>query len=189
MFPETTLFGVLLVLVILLTLLFLLIRKPNFRFKGTPAGTTRKEQKSDKHKELTQTPKTQPNVGYPSEFPKKAPTPQGRLSSAKTEESQIGLDTPPTLTHKEKTLEKPTSIVQTAETLGTPEKPSEPVEAPKVIEEKPVPIPSARPQLRPPNCNHFFGYLRKIPKNVSMPDDCFGCPKMVECLYYNITPE
>ena len=188
MFPETTLFGVLLVLAISLTLIFLLIRKPHFRFRGTPVGKTRKEQKSSKDKGVKQTPKTRPQqFGYLNESPENAPSiPEEYLRSAKIMESQVGLSTPPTLPHKEETPEKPTSIVQTAE---TPKKPSEPVEAPKVIEEKRVPTPSARPQLRPPNCSHFFGYLRKVPKNVAMPDECFGCPKMVECLYYNAAPE
>ena len=31
-------------------------------------------------------------------------------------------------------------------------------------------------------CYHDFGYLRTIPKNASIPNDCLGCPKIVECL-------
>jgi len=33
-------------------------------------------------------------------------------------------------------------------------------------------------------CGHFFGYLRKRPKNTPIPDECLICSKMVECLTY-----
>jgi len=32
------------------------------------------------------------------------------------------------------------------------------------------------------DCLHYFGYLRTVPKNAPIPDECFGCPKIVECL-------
>jgi len=32
------------------------------------------------------------------------------------------------------------------------------------------------------DCLHQFGYLRTFPKNAPIPDECFGCPKIVECL-------
>lgn len=32
------------------------------------------------------------------------------------------------------------------------------------------------------DCIHQFGYLRTIPKNKPIPDECFGCTKIVECL-------
>jgi hypothetical protein len=31
-------------------------------------------------------------------------------------------------------------------------------------------------------CYHDFGYLRTIPKKASIPNECLGCPKIVECL-------
>jgi len=42
------------------------------------------------------------------------------------------------------------------------------------------------------DCPHKFGYLHKLPKNTPIPDECFGCSKIVECLrkpnrYYNRT--
>ncbi len=187
MLPETTVFGVLLVLAIALTLMFLLLRKPHFRAPGTPAEKARGEPKSGEAKKVTQMPKPHAlPLKYISEPPKTAPIPQAVLGSTKTLEHQTGLDTPPILPHKEESQEKSTSTVQDEE---APQKPSQPVEPPKVTKESPVPIPPNLTQLRPPNCRHFFGYLRKLPKNVSMPDDCFGCPKMVECLYYDAHPE
>jgi hypothetical protein len=187
MSPETTLFGVLLVLAISLTLILLLIKKPHFHLKGTPAENARREQKSRKDKEETQSPKTSLHrFRYRPEIPEKAPIPQQHSSSAKTEQSEIGSNARPILIPKE---EKPKTPFPTVQTPESPKKPPESVEAPKIIEEKRAPPPTARPQMRPASCVHFFGYLRKIPKNASMPDECFGCPKMVECLYFNPSPE
>jgi hypothetical protein len=31
-------------------------------------------------------------------------------------------------------------------------------------------------------CSHHFGYLRTLPKNTSLPDECLGCPNIIECL-------
>jgi len=31
-------------------------------------------------------------------------------------------------------------------------------------------------------CNHFLGYLKKRPKDSSIPDECLTCSKMIECL-------
>jgi len=32
-------------------------------------------------------------------------------------------------------------------------------------------------------CIHHFGYLRKLPKGTPVPDECFGCKKILQCLY------
>lgn len=32
------------------------------------------------------------------------------------------------------------------------------------------------------SCKHKFGYLNSLPKNTPIPDECFGCPQIVECL-------
>jgi len=31
-------------------------------------------------------------------------------------------------------------------------------------------------------CTHKFGHLRSLPKNTPIPDECFGCPQILECL-------
>ena len=62
-------------------------------------------------------------------------------------------------------------------------------EKPTVVEDVQK-LPTASPkrfQARPPECSHFFGYLRKLPRNTPIPDGCFSCPQMVECLSYNIS--
>jgi len=47
---------------------------------------------------------------------------------------------------------------------------------------KPVPIP---PSASRKDCAHHFGYLRTFPKNSPIPDECFGCEKIVDCLVNN----
>jgi len=31
-------------------------------------------------------------------------------------------------------------------------------------------------------CSHHFGYLRTLPKNAPLPDECLGCLNIIECL-------
>lgn len=31
-------------------------------------------------------------------------------------------------------------------------------------------------------CPHEFGHLRKLPRNSPIPDECFGCSQILECL-------
>lgn len=33
-------------------------------------------------------------------------------------------------------------------------------------------------------CKHFFGYLKKRPKDVAIPDECLTCDKMIDCLLH-----
>ncbi len=39
-----------------------------------------------------------------------------------------------------------------------------------------------RQEQQDTKCGHFFGYLNKHEKNMSFPDECLTCPRMVECL-------
>lgn len=34
----------------------------------------------------------------------------------------------------------------------------------------------------PKKCSHFFGYVRTLPKNTPIPDECLWCPSIVDCL-------
>jgi hypothetical protein len=36
-------------------------------------------------------------------------------------------------------------------------------------------------ETRPPNCLHYFGYLRFIPRNKSFPEECLTCQKAIAC--------
>lgn len=31
-------------------------------------------------------------------------------------------------------------------------------------------------------CSHFFGYVKTLPKNMPIPDECLWCPSIVDCL-------
>ena len=82
------------------------------------------------------------------------------------------------------TFKIPRSPEESVVTVKTSEKPT----AAKDIQK--LPTASTKPlQARPPGCSHFFGYLRKIPKNTLIPDDCYSCPKMVECISYNVSEQ
>ena len=32
-------------------------------------------------------------------------------------------------------------------------------------------------------CAHHFGYLRNLPRNTPVPEECFGCPQVMQCLF------
>jgi hypothetical protein len=32
-----------------------------------------------------------------------------------------------------------------------------------------------------PECQHRLGYLRTLPKNAAIPDECLGCNRIIEC--------
>ena len=32
-------------------------------------------------------------------------------------------------------------------------------------------------------CVHKFGHLKDMPKNTPIPDECFGCPTVMRCLF------
>lgn len=36
-------------------------------------------------------------------------------------------------------------------------------------------------KYRPEGCSHFFGYLRSLPKGTKVSNECYSCPKMVDC--------
>ena len=66
---------------------------------------------------------------------------------------------------EEKTLEKPKASVE-------PQKISEETVAPTDFEAE-----------NSAKCTHQFGYLRKLPKDASIPDECFTCSKYIKCAF------
>ena len=40
-----------------------------------------------------------------------------------------------------------------------------------------------QPNAESQNCAHEFGYLKDLPRNTPVPDECFGCPKVMQCLF------
>jgi DNA-directed RNA polymerase subunit RPC12/RpoP len=41
----------------------------------------------------------------------------------------------------------------------------------------------AKPEVEV-KCQHYFGYLKKRPRNKPIPDECLTCDKMIECLVH-----
>ncbi len=85
--------------------------------------------------------------------------------------------------------EEPAVPLKTEEVPKMPQEFAKSFEAPKV-EDKP----SFREQPKPSSaglsaCPHYFGYLKKLPKNVPIPDECLGCLRIVECLHSSPLPE
>lgn len=77
-------------------------------------------------------------------------------------------------------LPKKSTSPQTPPQPKSPPKPSiqtlpRTVEVPKKPEQK-------RPSEIPRACSHHFGYVKTLPKNTSIPDECLWCPWIVECL-------
>ncbi len=73
-----------------------------------------------------------------------------------------------------------------AVSIETEEVPHEPVESfkfPKVEEEASPPEPPKPSSASTSECPHYFGYLKKLPKNLPIPDECLGCLRIVECLH------
>ena len=181
MLPGATLFGIALVLIIVASFAFLLIRKPSISLGGISVESTKIETKSRKSKERTGKASEQcPHyLGYLREIPKNTRIPNQCLACTKMVECQ-GLDA----FRGEEASEKP---VQAAQSLRDSGKPLEPVGPQRIVEEREVAA-AAQKQVkeRPSGCLHFFGYLRNMPKNTLIPDECLGCTKMVECLYHSI---
>jgi hypothetical protein len=36
-------------------------------------------------------------------------------------------------------------------------------------------------QDKPAGCNHYFGYLRTLPKGTNTPDECYCCTRLIDC--------
>jgi len=82
-----------------------------------------------------------------------------------------------------KPLENPHEY-KALEHLKTKTLPTEQAKASEISKEEELPTtPSKNTEARPQECAHYFGYLKTAPKNAAMPDECFSCPKMMECFY------
>jgi hypothetical protein len=187
MLPEATLFGILLLLAIALTLIFLLTRRPRLGFHRILASQTKMRRKTSEDKEVAKTPRAKPqHLEQLAKSPASLGIRQDRRVLPEGIKRQVESNTNPAPPNEEK---NPAKFTSAGQSLDPPKKPAGLADSTGVAPERPMSTPARRPQLRPASCTHFFGYLRKIPKNVVMPDECFGCPKMMECLYYNPLPE
>jgi hypothetical protein len=101
---------------------------------------------------------------------------------------------------KVENLEKPiaqTETIENASEEATPTVQEMPVEAPEIeadaesVEVKETNNNKARASKKSffifgerdfEGCPHKFGYLKSLRKNAPIPDECFGCPQILECL-------
>jgi len=80
--------------------------------------------------------------------------------------------------------EEPTVAVETPKPL-----PTQQVKASEAPKEEELPTTSKNAEARPQECPHYFGYLRTTPKDSVMPEECFCCPKIMECFYLRVVSE
>ena len=123
-----------------------------------------------------------------------------RRKSTPIEPKRLGKSTSPAETEKitseesasaVETLKKPTESIQTkahAETAETAEiAETEEEQKPKQDEEAKKSF-FLFGEKNFEGCPHKYGYLNSLPKNTPIPDECFGCPQIVECLR-NLKPK
>jgi hypothetical protein len=139
--------------------------------------------------------------GYPLETFQKTQTPKPitiaeAIQMRQTSTATIETTKEPEMPRTTKTPKAPIVYIENhskredkQEVPKTPEK----LEAPKTEEEQPpMPPPKQTPTSPPmsvdmglpkgsPECAHHFGYLRTLPKNTPIPDECFGCTRIMEC--------
>jgi len=98
--------------------------------------------------------------------------PHGTVTSTKKEE-----DAKPTLTAEAEKLPKESGReVQTKPYT----EPRENVERQKGKKEKKSFFLFGNSNFK--GCSHEFGHLKNVPKSTPIPDECFGCPRILECL-------
>jgi hypothetical protein len=74
-----------------------------------------------------------------------------------------------------------------AEPRPNPDDQGELLEEPRETKETPVDnSPEKQSAVGFQKCVHQFGYLRNMPKNTPIPDECFGCPTVMRCLFPNV---
>lgn len=124
---------------------------------------------------------TEPPINRYLERRKNTPIEPKRLGEPPTpaETKKITDEEPASPVETQKTPKEPTESIQTkahAETAETEEeqKPKKDEEAKKSF--------FLFGERNFEGCPHKFGYLSSLPKNTPIPNECFGCPKIVECL-------
>ncbi|NIR87481.1 hypothetical protein GWO13_07945, partial [Candidatus Bathyarchaeota archaeon] len=78
--------------------------------------------------------------------------------------------------------ERPKTPAVATETPKPLEEPAEDAEAAEISRDKQPPTAHIEGrEAGPPGCPHFLGYLKKIPKDTPLPDECLTCPRIFEC--------
>jgi len=121
-------------------------------------------------------PKAVPSISVPKPTDKVPPIHQETISQKEGIMREVTkpthFDTTAQRPEKSSSL-PPSPPVRTFEFLK--DTPGKKTEMPKKREEKEI---SGRPRA----CSHYFGYVKTLPKNTSIPDECLWCPWIVDCL-------
>jgi len=141
--------------VVLFTLFITVLMKLN------PSTETRKKPEPEITIERQKPPQT-PLIAQRSPPPPKTEVPK------LTEKTSISVNPPIRESPIQAKQERPTITRSESREILKPEKP--------MVQVKTESAPSRK------DCLHQFGYLRTLPKNAPIPDECFGCTKIVECL-------
>jgi type IV secretory pathway VirB10-like protein len=133
---------------------------------------------------------TEPSINRHLERKKKPPIEPTRLEKPTTpaETKKITNEKPVSPVETQETLEEPTESIQTKAQAETAEiaETREKHEPKKDEEAKKSFLLFGERDFE--GCPHKFGYLNSLPKNTPIPDECFGCPQIVECLR-NLKPK
>jgi len=123
--------------------------------------------------EHTKPPGGASEIGKPKarlHFARRETTPNKSESSL---ESKLDLATNDTVSHqKQEGKQAPKPLFHFPQTQEETQKPPE---SPKRPEVKGT-VENQR------KCSHFFGYVKTLPKNTPIPDECLWCPSIVDCL-------
>jgi len=120
---------------------------------------------------------------------------------SKQEQPRILMPQSPTTSTEEmpaqRPVERPLILVNSANTGATLQTRQDSRTSPPPLDqrrtipmpERTVAPPPSKPAPLPPptrrDCLHHFGYLRTFPKNSPIPEECFGCERIVDCLVSN----
>jgi hypothetical protein len=126
--------------------------------------------------ETKASPSQEPKMPPEKEKQPQTPPPLKTLSQLRPPEAKISSEKQVPIAPPVKPSPAPAPIRQ--ETL--PPVRSEIREVPK--QGKPTALPKAELTPTRKDCIHFYGYLHSLPKNTPIPDECFGCSKIVDCL-------
>jgi len=159
-------------LIISIAVIALLILFVSLLLKLKP---TNEEKKSQEEKAIEERPKIPTRPIQPAAQSQPPSQPSGYLKN------QSGTSLP-------STPQKPQALVSAASRSDSAEENIESGVSPvRVHEVQRLPEPQTASRSNPTNsngkdCPHQFGYLKELPKNRPIPNECFGCQKIVECL-------
>jgi len=200
---EISIFDIILMIAItIFTTIFVTLL---IKLKPSPETTMDKYVKNQRKEQTTPT-EMPSSKSYPLETFQKHKTPNNTskpitiaeaLRMSQTSTATVETAKEPEVPRTTETPKIPTLFIESQRDREHKEeflKALETLEAQKTEEEQPPTPPPMQTPASPtksadtgpakgsPECNHHFGYLRTLPKNAPIPDECLGCTNIMECL-------